>query len=64
MINQYGVILMWHALFPEVVGPHLLSLNKLVEDFYLHVDDTSDFWIANIFLEVPTGEIDLYFLFL
>ena len=38
-----------------VVAPHLLSLNKLVEDFYLHLDDTSDFQIAKIFLEAMTG---------
>ena len=41
---------MWHALFPKhAVAPHLLSLNKLAEDFPLHVDDNSDFWIAELF---------------
>ena len=37
-----------------VVAPHLLSLNKLIEDFYLQLDDTSNFYIVKIFLEVLT----------
>ena len=40
-----------------VVAPHLLSLNKLIEDFYLHLDNTSDFQSAKIFLEVLAGRL-------